>query len=127
MFVTDTVDAIYPPDGWSPQAVMDRLSIMISDHRAASDASSEVAQTTTIAVDPIVLPSRSVLGTGESQQARRRPLLARVRQSTKLDSLGALEPFFGRISLYSFESAYAQGRMDWEAIAHSIEGDIFQG
>ena len=26
VFVTDTVDAIYRPDGWSPEAIMDRLA-----------------------------------------------------------------------------------------------------
>jgi hypothetical protein len=30
MFVTDTTDAVYPPETWSPYAIMDRLSEILS-------------------------------------------------------------------------------------------------
>jgi hypothetical protein len=30
VFITDTVDAIYRPDGWSPDAMMDRLAEVAS-------------------------------------------------------------------------------------------------
>jgi hypothetical protein len=30
MFVTDTTDAVYPPESWSPYAIMDRLSEILS-------------------------------------------------------------------------------------------------
>lgn len=130
MFVTDTVDAVYPPDGWTPQAIMDCISVMISDHRASSAAASsddptDDARKNVIAIDAIVIPSRG--SSSSSRVTRRRPLLTNVRQKTQLDSLASLDPFFGRISLYSFESAYAQGKVDWDDIAASIENDIFEG
>ena len=31
MFVTDTVDAIYRPDAWIPEALLDQLADIISD------------------------------------------------------------------------------------------------
>ena len=31
MFVTDTVDAIYPPDQWFPEALLDQLAEVVSD------------------------------------------------------------------------------------------------
>lgn len=106
---------------------MDRISIMLSDHRASSTTASGAApqdgEVNVITVDAVVLPSRGLAG----PERRRRPLLANIRQKTKLDSLASLEPFFGRISLYSFESAYAQGLVDWASIGMSIESDIFEG
>lgn len=30
MFIVDTVDAAYPPEGWTPQAVMDRLGEIVN-------------------------------------------------------------------------------------------------
>jgi protein dopey len=36
MFVTDTVDAIYRPDGWAPEALMDQLADIISDLPAST-------------------------------------------------------------------------------------------
>ena len=33
MFVTDTTDAAYPPEDFLPEAIMDRLSEILSEHR----------------------------------------------------------------------------------------------
>ena len=35
VFVTDTVDAVYRPDNWSPDAVMDRLAEVATGAHAA--------------------------------------------------------------------------------------------
>ena len=35
VFVTDTVDAVYRPDNWSPDAVMDRLAEVATSAHAA--------------------------------------------------------------------------------------------
>jgi hypothetical protein len=32
MFVTDTTDAVYPPEDYNPEAIMDRLNEIISEH-----------------------------------------------------------------------------------------------
>jgi hypothetical protein len=32
MFVTDTTDAVYPPEDYNPEAIMDRLSEILSEH-----------------------------------------------------------------------------------------------
>ena len=31
MFVTDTVDAVYRPENWFPESIMDQLAEIISD------------------------------------------------------------------------------------------------
>lgn len=33
MFVTDTVDVIYPPDDWMAESIIDRLAMMINEQR----------------------------------------------------------------------------------------------
>lgn len=35
MFITDTVDAIYRPDDWLPEALLDRLAEVVGDLPAA--------------------------------------------------------------------------------------------
>ena len=32
MFVTDTTDAAFPPEDYTPEAIMDRLSDILSEH-----------------------------------------------------------------------------------------------
>jgi hypothetical protein len=36
MFITDTVDAAYPPESWSPQATMDRLGEILNQRQDLS-------------------------------------------------------------------------------------------
>lgn len=36
MFVTDTTDAAFPPEDFVPEAIMDRLSEIMSEHRHTS-------------------------------------------------------------------------------------------
>jgi protein dopey len=36
MFVTDTVDAVYRPDAWFPEALLDQLADIISDLPASN-------------------------------------------------------------------------------------------
>jgi len=43
MFVTDTVDAIYPPDHWSPQAIMDRIGEVLSNSALAKAHHHQIA------------------------------------------------------------------------------------
>lgn len=124
MFVTDTIDAVYPPDDWTPHAIVDRLSIVMSDRLTSISAKDgNQLEDVAISIDPQIHPTRMDTHLAH----RRRPLLAQVRQKTKLKSLVALEPFFGRISLYSFESAYRLGSVDWHSVSSSIESDIFEG
>lgn len=41
--------------------------------------------------------------------------------------MDSLEPFFSRLSVYSFESVYHGTTVDWELVESSIEQDIFEG
>ena len=120
MFVTDTVDAIYPPDNWLPQAIMDRLGELVNSNEKRASDSPLIARAPELSspTPDTSLASRSPFETG------RRPfLLAR-----RIDSIGELEPFFSRVSLTAYESIYSHGgKVDIEAVERLLERDIFDG
>ncbi|GAA5902657.1 hypothetical protein JCM8208_007031 [Rhodotorula glutinis] len=125
MFVTDTVDAMYPPDPWLPQAIMDRLGDMLSNNSTPASA-------TGLGVDRAdVAPSNGaaavVVARADSPPAdppARRPLLAERR----IRSMRELEPFFASVSVAAYESIYRAGtRVDWAAVERSLERDVFEG
>lgn len=113
MFVTDTVDAIYPPANWLPQAIMDRLGGILADPHATPPNSASYPSST--------LPSPSP---AFDQSGGRKPRLTLRRIGT----IGALEPFFSSISLSAYESVYnSGGKIDWGAVESVLERDIFDG
>ncbi|KAJ3774387.1 Dopey, N-terminal-domain-containing protein [Lentinula raphanica] len=114
MFVTDTVDAIYRPNDWSPEAMMDQLAeIAASLPRTSTNGNGDFSSPA---------PNASTFG---PQRPMRRPMLTSVRQ---IDSIRDLIPFFSSISITTYESVYASnGSIDWEAIEKGIMDDMFDG
>lgn len=55
MFLTDTMDAIYPPESWSPQAVLDRLSVILTEHQTRTAVSPRLRMINQIADSPSYL------------------------------------------------------------------------
>lgn len=111
MFVTDTVDSIYPPDIWSPQAIMDRLGEILSDARS-----------------DISIPKSNILSTASTKtgmKGLRKPKLT----LRKIDKISDLQVFFSSISLSSFESVYdsGSGKVDWKEVEKVLLEDIFEG
>ncbi|GEM07562.1 cellular morphogenesis-related protein [Rhodotorula toruloides] len=123
MFVTDTVDAIYPPNSWIPQAIMDRLGEVIAMQPANGRSSATSASKTSV-VDEV---SGSVLSRSSATAPLRRPLI----QARQVRSIQDLEPFFSTISLAAYEAVYHSAggcaRVDWPAVEASLERDIFDG
>ncbi|KAF8963955.1 Dopey, N-terminal-domain-containing protein [Flammula alnicola] len=110
IFITDTVDAVYRPDDWYPEAMMDQLS-EIAGNLPTGESSS---------TNHIEQPSPP-----QDQRAMRRPMLGSLRQ---IESMRDLLPFFSNISISSYESVYASGgNIDWEAVERSIMDDMFDG
>ncbi|THH09322.1 hypothetical protein EW145_g2101 [Phellinidium pouzarii] len=109
IFITDTVDAIYRPDDWFPEAIMDQLSETVGDL-----PSSESRR-----------PSGISLPDATSRRGARQPLLKSMKQ---IDSIHDLAPFFSHLSITSYEGVYASGgTVDWEAVEHALVEDIFDG
>ncbi|CAL1694342.1 unnamed protein product [Somion occarium] len=111
IFITDTVDAIYRPDDWSPAALLDRLAEVVGDLPAAEDSK---------AVDQIPAPTPLV-----ENRPSRRPMLQSVRQ---IDSIRDLVHFFSHASIASYESVYQSGgNVDWDAVEQTLLEDMFDG
>ncbi len=107
MFVTDTVDASYPPDDWTPESIVDRLADLISDHRRRLTTSPMERQEA-----QIFLPDL------------RRPLLA---QTTSIKSVDELEDFVSHASIVAYEATYKRLDIDWSFIEAKLEQEIFSG
>jgi len=111
VFVTDTVDAVYRPDNWSPEAIMDRLAEV-----ATSAPAAEKANPTPVEVQPIATFV-------DTSHPARRPMLNGVRN---IESIRDLVPFFSSVSITSYESIYASGGLvDWVAVESGLIDDMF--
>ncbi|TFY63318.1 hypothetical protein EVJ58_g3324 [Rhodofomes roseus] len=111
IFITDTVDAIYRPEGWFPEAILDRLAEVTGDLPVTENAAPSLHGATTT---PTV-----------ESRPMRRPMLRSLRQ---IDSIRELVPFFSHASIASYESVYSSGgNVDWEAVEEGLLEDMFDG
>ncbi|RDX51932.1 hypothetical protein OH76DRAFT_1400831 [Lentinus brumalis] len=112
IFITDTVDAVYRPEEWYPEALLDRLAEVVGALPVAeSDAGPPPTST---------LPTPSATNT-----QMRRPLLQSLRQ---IDSVRDLVPFFSTASISSYESVYHSGGIiDWQVVERGLLEDLFEG
>ncbi|KAH7930453.1 hypothetical protein BV22DRAFT_1000727 [Leucogyrophana mollusca] len=121
MFITDTVDAVFRPDDWHPDAMMDLLAEIIGSLPVPE---ARERSTTSRIVEPTTAASNS-FGSLSDSRSMRRPMLNSLRQ---IDSIRDLIPFFSHVSIASYESVYASsGNVDWEAVERGILDDIFDG
>ncbi|WVQ73679.1 hypothetical protein IAR50_003259 [Cryptococcus sp. DSM 104548] len=111
MFVTDTIDAAYPPEEFIPESIMDRLADVLSE-LGPSPILSQEEQTV-----PLASPT-----TPGSAAPLRRPRLSGVKALT---SLRQLQPFLARASMDTFESVYGDLGVDWDGIEEGLTGEIF--
>ncbi|QRW09045.1 hypothetical protein RhiLY_08044 [Ceratobasidium sp. AG-Ba] len=111
MFVTDTMDAVYRPDTWTPTSLMDQLAEIIG-------GLPRLEQSTAVLPSPTTNHS-SFPG---STQNQRRPLLGAIR---RVDRLGELLPFFSHVSIALYEGVYAGGIPDMEAIERGLLEEMF--
>ncbi|KAI0095247.1 Dopey, N-terminal-domain-containing protein [Irpex rosettiformis] len=115
IFITDTVDAIYPPDRWIPIALLDRLAEIVG---ALPTEGVNILPSILNHHAPVETP---VVGT----RPMRRPLLQSIHQ---IDSIRDLIPFFSQASITSYESVYNSGGMvDWDAVEDGLYQDMFDG
>ncbi|KAI0756510.1 Dopey, N-terminal-domain-containing protein [Daedaleopsis nitida] len=111
IFITDTVDAVYRPEDWFPDALLDRLAEVVGALPVTeSDAR----------------PSASHLRTPSVPNTpMRRPLLRSLRQ---IDSVRDLVPFFSIASISSYETVYHSGGIvDWPMVERGLLEDLFEG
>ncbi|KAF8510422.1 Dopey, N-terminal-domain-containing protein [Hysterangium stoloniferum] len=124
MFITDTVDAVYRPDSWVPEALLDQLAEIISDLPQSKTRDSKPA---TVDVSPSVQGrlNSALFYQEHSTVPMRRPLLTHVQQ---IESIRDLIPFFSHVSIASYEGVYhCAGNIDWTAIEEGILAEMFEG
>lgn len=117
LFVTDTVDAIYPPTERGLPALID-----------------EVALTMTESVDPPISvttpqPSDNTLALpDEEDHGHCGPLLSgeKTRMIAESDiRRNLLRPFFGQLSIHVYERTYSLSDPDTQACTHDLLADLF--
>lgn len=110
LFVTDTIDAVYPPNNWEPIALADEVSQSFGPRGLMSPTiSGELAE-------PV------------ARGGLRRPWLVsdHIRETPKDDLVErVLRPFFDRLSIYVFENTYGMENVDFEACRDDLLHDLF--
>jgi len=129
MFITDTVDALHRPPEWRPDSLMDQLAQIIGgipDTRKAEKNGLGVnnAPRNTMDSKATAHPATSSSRVSVAEPVSRRPLLGSIKS---IDSIQDLQPFFSRVSLFAYESTYAGGLVDWDAVELGLLNDIFDG
>ncbi|OQE47150.1 hypothetical protein PENCOP_c001G06641 [Penicillium coprophilum] len=110
LFVTDTIDAVYPPDRWEPIALADEVSQTFGPRSAGSP---------TVPTEPNEPQAHSDL---------KRPWLISdwIRETAKDEIVDrVLRPFFARLSIYVFESTYGMGSVDLTVCRDDLLADLF--
>ncbi|ROV99942.1 hypothetical protein VMCG_06293 [Cytospora schulzeri] len=114
LFVTDTIDAVYPPANYQPVALVDELSEEVGS--------------------ALKTPVPQAEGTAwlTAQGSRKRPLLGAgiikddVSTEKREDLVAKiLRPFFSQLSIFAFESTYAMGHLDWQSCTLGLLKDLF--
>ncbi|KAK5056559.1 hypothetical protein LTR84_012090 [Exophiala bonariae] len=102
LFVTDTVDAVYPPPDFVSTAVAD---VMAFSTNGATSADVE-------------LPSAS-------ENEARKPWLCGDLSRSVDDVQSLLRPFFRHLSIHAFEDTYSLQEVDFEACRGDVLADVF--
>lgn len=109
LFVTDTIDAVYPPNRWEPTAIVDEVSQSLGQQSATSATSPDIENT-------------------EANSGTKQPWLTSdwIRETAKDEIVErVLRPFFDRLSIYAFESTYTMGSPDLDVCRDDLLADLF--
>ncbi|KAJ5759366.1 Dopey N-terminal [Penicillium odoratum] len=110
LFVTDTIDAVYPPNRWEPIALADEVSQSFGARNSL---------TPTVSHEPTESVARGGL---------KRPWLISdyIRETAKDEIVErVLRPFFDRLSIYVFESTYSMEGADLSVCRDDLLEDLF--
>jgi hypothetical protein len=138
LFVTDTIDAVYAPPRTAsrPVAVVDAIAeglgniAVKNDSDESDEDGGEVRKKEARTVSTHLTASKNGL---------RRLILPSIFENANLDladlramqketlAVRVLRPFFGQLSLMSFEATYGMMRPDEQQCADLLLGDLFEG
>ena len=108
LFVTDTIDIIYPPNRWGSIALADEVSHTLGAR--VTESASELHESN-----------------DHDDGFKRAFLTSDVTRETAKDEIveKLLRPFFDRLSIHAFESTYSMAVPDLEACKDDLLADLF--
>lgn len=109
LFVTDTVDAVYPPEHWDSVALVDEVSQNLGARPSPSPDAP--AETTTDGDRNVKNPA---LVADWIRDVAKDEIIERV-----------LRPFFDQLSIRAYESTYSMGRPSLETCLDDLLADLF--
>lgn len=114
LFVTDTIDAVYPPANYQPVALVDELAEEVGS--ALKTPVPQAEGTAWLTAQGTC--KRPLLGAGvineDVSTDKREELVAKI-----------LRPFFSQLSIFAFESTYAMSALDWQSCTMGLLKDLF--
>lgn len=114
LLITDTPDSKYPTPDYVPEALLDSISVAITEKYGDSKE--------TRAADAQALrQSRSTPGYANGQVLRR-PLL----QASNVETVQALQPFFASVSRAFYDGECACTGIDWDNINDCLLRELFE-
>ncbi|EGD95389.1 protein kinase subdomain-containing protein [Trichophyton tonsurans CBS 112818] len=126
LFVTDTIDVVYPPNRWESRALADELSRSLGKSISPQSEHSASAQDTN-GYDGG--GDDESVGTGSSKKDgfKKAWLNSDLSRETAKDEIieKLLRPFFDRLSIHSFETMYSMGVPDIAACTDDLLADLF--
>lgn len=110
LFVTDTIDAVYPPNRWEPVALADEVSQSFGPRGVFSPT----------------IPGDSTEPAVRSGFKRPWLISDHIRETAKDEIVErVLRPFFDRLSIYVFESTYGMESVDFGVCRDDLLADLF--
>ncbi|PGH06449.1 hypothetical protein AJ79_06539 [Helicocarpus griseus UAMH5409] len=119
LFVTDTIDAVYPPNQWE--------SVALADGVAQGLGTRTARRSTDIIDHPASNGNDSSDGHHDHGGSKKAWLSSELSRETAKDEIveRVLRPFFDRLSIHAFESTYSMGIPDSEDCKDDLLADLF--
>lgn len=126
LFVTDTIDVVYPPNRWESRALADELSRSLGKSKSPQSEHSVSAQDTNGydgGGDDESVGTESNKKDGFKKAWLNSDLSRETAKDEIIEKL--LRPFFDRLSIHSFETMYSMGVPDIAACTDDLLADLF--
>ncbi|KAM5474324.1 hypothetical protein MauCBS54593_001898 [Microsporum audouinii] len=124
LFVTDTIDVVYPPNRWESAALADEISRSLGKSKSPlSEHSASAQEMNGYDGDEESAGTESSKKDGYKKALLNSDLCRETAKDEIVEKL--LRPFFDRLSIYSFETMYSMGVPGITACTDDLLTDLF--
>ncbi|UZJ52849.1 hypothetical protein CBS101457_002169 [Exobasidium rhododendri] len=131
LFITDTVDVVYPAKDWISDSILDRMAVALTEKQQHGNITAKPSTSRASAANQQLKAvgggggaAASIENTTTHLTIKRKPRL--IQMGSVIPKIESLQPFFANISLSTFQETYDCGEaIDWRAVEQSIESDLF--